>query len=197
MILSDTNEFKLPLLWNDFLSIVTDYIQKDEATAGEFLYKFAQHLCQLSDQKENAKWGGLLGAIGIGKQAPDNLNFRFICRALGGYVMSQLPEAKGNPQRVRTADSSPCAVGQPGGNTEVCKILMKMDFGQNQGKIKECAEKALKQVSFLNMSQPHMLYTTQIGVFQIQDPKNSFHNVNAFLRSLLLVFYTKPYLKEI
>lgn len=43
--------------------------------------------------------------------------------------------------------NAPAKVGQPGGNTECIKVLMTLDFGQSQGKVKECAELALKQVS--------------------------------------------------
>lgn len=55
---------------------------------------------------------------------------------------------KGDPRIVRHVPNAPCKVGQPGGNTQCVKFLMSLDFGQSQGKIKECAEMALKQVTF-------------------------------------------------
>lgn len=73
-------------------------------------------------------------------------SFKFLCRAFAGYVLAQLPEMKGNPQIVRHQANAPCTVGQPGGNTECAKVLLKLDFGQSQGQIKDCAELALKQV---------------------------------------------------
>lgn len=54
---------------------------------------------------------------------------------------------KGNPQIIRKDGNVSCAIGQPGGNLECRKILLKLDFGQSQGKIKDYAELALKQVS--------------------------------------------------
>lgn len=72
--------------------------------------------------------------------------FRFLCRALGGYILAQLPEMKGKPQVVRRRANAPSKVGQPGGNTECAKILLKLDFGQSQGKLKEYAELALNEV---------------------------------------------------
>lgn len=61
--------------------------------------------------------------------------------------MAQLPEMKGQSQVIRMEANAPAKVGQPGGNTDCVKVLMTLDFGQSQGKIKECAELALKQVS--------------------------------------------------
>lgn len=66
-----------------------------------------------------------------------------------GYLLAQLPEMKGEPQVVRKVANAPAKVGQPGGNTECVKVLLTLDFGQSQGKIKECAELALRQVSIL------------------------------------------------
>lgn len=73
--------------------------------------------------------------------------FRFLCRALAGYVLAQLPDTKGVPQIVRYTANASATVGQPGGNTECVKVLLGLDFGQSQGEIKACAELALKQVS--------------------------------------------------
>lgn len=53
---------------------------------------------------------------------------------------------KGNPQTVRKNANASGTVGQPGGNTECPKVLLKLDFGYTQGKIKDCAEIALKEV---------------------------------------------------
>lgn len=64
-----------------------------------------------------------------------------------GYVLAQLPEMKGQNQVIRRFANAPAKVGQPGGNTECVKVLLTLDFGQSQGKVKECAELALKQVS--------------------------------------------------
>ena len=72
--------------------------------------------------------------------------FKFLCRALAGYVLTQLPEMKGSQQVVRKTANAPSIVGQPGGNTECPKVLLKLDFGHTQGKIKQCAELALKEV---------------------------------------------------
>lgn len=72
--------------------------------------------------------------------------FKFLCRALAGFVLAQLPDTKGEPQKVRHAANVPGTVGQPGGNVECVKILLNLDFGQSQGEIKACAELALKQV---------------------------------------------------
>lgn len=55
---------------------------------------------------------------------------------------------KGNPQCVRHVPNAPSIVGHPGGNNECAKILLKLDFGQSQGQIKDCAEMALRQVSY-------------------------------------------------
>lgn len=57
---------------------------------------------------------------------------------------------KGVPQVIRRAANAPAKVGQSGGNTECVKVLLTLDFGQSQGKIKECAELALRQVSMDN-----------------------------------------------
>lgn len=75
------------------------------------------------------------------------ISFRFLCRALSGYVLAQLPDMKGEVQVVRHTAGAPAIVGQPGGNTECVKVLLGLDMGQSQGKIKSCAELALKQVS--------------------------------------------------
>lgn len=83
---------------------------------------------------------------------------------------------KGEPQVVRKVANALSKVGQPGGNKECAKVLMSFDFGQNQGKIKECEELALKQ---------------------IQDGGNSLHNVGTFLGILVKQFYIQPYLRDI
>lgn len=72
--------------------------------------------------------------------------FRFLCKALAGYVLAQLPDMKGEPQTVRHIANAPFTVGQPGGNTECVKVLLGLDFRQAQGEIKTSAELALKQV---------------------------------------------------
>lgn len=63
-------------------------------------------------------------------------------------MLAQLPEIKGVYQVIRRVANAPAKVGQPGGNTDCVKILLTLDFGQSQGKVKECAELALKQVTF-------------------------------------------------
>lgn len=78
----------------------------------------------------------------------NDFRFKFLCKALAGYVLAQLPEMKGNAQTIRKSANAACTVGQPGGNTEAPKILLKLDMGYTQGKIKECAEVALKEVSY-------------------------------------------------
>lgn len=55
---------------------------------------------------------------------------------------------KGNPQTIRQVSNAPSIVGHPGGNVECAKILLKLDFGQSQGQIKDCAEMALRQVYY-------------------------------------------------
>lgn len=77
------------------------------------------------------------------------VSFRFLCRALSGYILAQLPDMKGEVQVVRQTAGAPAIVGQPGGNTECVKVLLGLDMGRSQGKIKSCAELALKQVSKL------------------------------------------------
>lgn len=76
------------------------------------------------------------------------LSFRFLNRALAGYVLAQLPDMRGASQIVRRVEHAPSVVGQSGGNTECVKVLLGLEFGQTQGKIKDCAEMALKHVSF-------------------------------------------------
>lgn len=122
---------------------------------------------QHAGDKGNSGWSrGLLGAIGLGKQSSLSLkyffflfftkifikyrvSFRFLCRALSGYILAQLPDMKGEVQVVRQTAGAPAIVGQPGGNTECVKVLLGLDMGRSQGKIKSCAELALKQVSKL------------------------------------------------
>lgn len=73
-------------------------------------------------------------------------SFRFLNRALAGYVLAQLPDSRGLSQVVRQKENAPAIVGQSGGNTECVKVLLGLEFGQTQGKIKDCAELALRQV---------------------------------------------------
>lgn len=49
---------------------------------------------------------------------------------------------------VRQTANAPGVVGQSGGNSECAKVLLGLEFGQSQGKVKDCAELALKQVWF-------------------------------------------------
>lgn len=75
--------------------------------------------------------------------------FRFLSKALASFVLAQLPDMKGEPQTVRRVENAASTVGNPGGNTECVKLMLHLDFGQNQGEIKTCAEMALKQVNKL------------------------------------------------
>lgn len=161
---SESIECKVPLIWGDVLTLALKFCKTDEACAGAMLYKFSQILSNLSDEKEVSKWGrGILGAIGIVKQSPPSLQyvffllcsrlsvvdifrFKFLCRALAGYILAQLPDMKGNPHVVRQEANAPAIVGHTGGNSECAKVLLKLDFGQSQGQIKDLAELALKQV---------------------------------------------------
>ncbi|XP_056634672.1 ectopic P granules protein 5 homolog [Diorhabda sublineata] len=175
--ISEGTEPKMPLIWCGFLMLVLQHAEIDEPYCGAVLYKFSQILLQFSDEKGPSKWGrGLLNAIGLTKQANISMDFKFLCRAIAGYVLAQLPEMKGEPQVIRKFPNAPSRVGQPGGNSECVKILMTMDFNQSHGKIKECAEVALKQ---------------------IQDSNNSLHNARKFVMLLVKQFYTKPYLIDI
>ncbi|KAJ8949813.1 hypothetical protein NQ318_000511, partial [Aromia moschata] len=144
--INEVVEPKLPLIWSSFILLVLQHCNKDEPFCGASLHKFAQILLQISEDKGGSRWGrGLLTAIGLTKQGSLSLSFRFLCRALAGYTLAQLPEMKGEPQVIRRIADAPAKVGQPGGNTECVKVLLTLDFGQSQGKIKECAELALKQ----------------------------------------------------
>ncbi|XP_060530773.1 ectopic P granules protein 5 homolog [Cylas formicarius] len=174
---NESTEPKIPLVWFTILRLALDHCDKDETGSAILLYKFAQILLHMSEDKSGSRWGrGILSAIGMARQECVSVNFRFLCRALGGYILAQLPEMKGHPQTVRRTGNAPCGAGQPGGNTECSKVLMVLDFGQSQGKIKDCAVLALNQ---------------------IQDPGNSLRNSKAFLWLLLKQFYVKPYLRDI
>ncbi|XP_044253867.1 ectopic P granules protein 5 homolog isoform X2 [Tribolium madens] len=173
----ESAESKVPLLWIGIIRLTLQYCEIDENTTGVILHKFAKILIQISEDKAGSKWGrGLLSAIGISKQDAISINFRFLCRALAGYILAQLPEMKGAPQVVRRHAYAPCRVGQTGGNSECAKILMSLGFGQSQGKIKECEELALKK---------------------IQDAENSMHNAAKFVELLVKQFYIKPYLNDL
>ncbi|RZB40249.1 ectopic P granules protein 5 -like, partial [Asbolus verrucosus] len=135
-ISGENTESKVPLLWFGILRLSLLHCEKDEPTAGIILYKFARILLQLSEDKGSSRWGrGLLNVMGISKQ--DTISIKFLCRALGGYILAQLPEMKGEPQVVRRRAYAPARVGQTGGNIECAKVLMSLGFGQSQGKIKE------------------------------------------------------------
>ncbi|CAG9823224.1 unnamed protein product [Phaedon cochleariae] len=175
--INESTEPKMPLIWCGLLMLVSQHSEKDEQFCAVVLHKFAQILLQTSEDKGGSRWGrGLLTAIGLSKQANLSLNFKFLCRALAGYLLAQLPEMKGEPQVIRRVPNASARVGQAGGNTECVKVLLTLDFGQSQGKIKESAELALKQ---------------------IQDASNSLHNARKFVMLLVKQFYTKPYLKDI
>lgn len=60
---------------------------------------------------------------------------------------------KGGSQVVRQIENAPAVVGQSGGNTQCVKVLLGLEFGQSQGKIKDCAEFALKQVYLYKTSR--------------------------------------------
>ncbi|XP_050307718.1 ectopic P granules protein 5 homolog [Anthonomus grandis grandis] len=170
-------ESKIPLLWSSILNLGLEYSAKDEPTAGALLYRFAKVLLQISEENGSGNWGrGLLNAIGLSKSESASLSFRFICRAMAGYILAQLPEMKVFPQKIRITPNAPSAVGTPGGNVECTKVLLGLDFHQSQGKIKDVAAVALSK---------------------IQDPSNSLHNANSFLWMLIRQFYIKPYLRNI
>uniref|UniRef100_A0A1Y1N595 Ectopic P granules protein 5 homolog n=2 Tax=Photinus pyralis TaxID=7054 RepID=A0A1Y1N595_PHOPY len=170
-------EDKVPLIWSQFLKLTIIHCNIDMRSGSTIVYKFSQLLLQQSAEKGISGWGkGILGAIGIVKSESLSLRFRFLCRALAGYVLAQLPETKGHPQTVRICSNAPAIVGQPGGNTECVKVLLGLAMGQTQGEIKTCAELALKL---------------------IQDPINSLHNSRTFLSLIVTQLYTKPYLKDI
>lgn len=142
--------------------------QSNERDVSVVLQKFSQLLLQLAAEKGVGGWGkGFLGALGIVKQDTISLRyvfdfycslslqmlclprFKFLCRALAGYLLAQLPDTKGQSRIVRNCADAPGTVGQPGGNTECVKVLLGLDFGQTQGEIKGYAESALKMVSLV------------------------------------------------
>lgn len=175
--INESVETKVPLLWFSILSLALDLCDVDETTSSTLLLRFVDILLQTSENKAGTTWGrGLLSAIGLSKQEASTLNFRFVCKALAGYILAQLPDMKGKPQTVRRIENAPGTVGQPGGNTDCPKILLTLDFGQTQGKLKDAAQLAL------NM---------------IQEPTNSLHNINSYLWLLLKQFYVKGYLKDV
>ncbi|ENN72840.1 hypothetical protein YQE_10520, partial [Dendroctonus ponderosae] len=166
-------ESKMPLLWFAVVNLALHHCVKDEGATGGLLRRFCRILLRIAEEASPNNWGrGLLTAIGLSKT--EAISLKFICRAMAGYVLAQLPDIKGSSQKVRLAANAACAIGTPGGNTECPKVLLGLDFGQSQGKIKDCAEVALAK---------------------IQDPCNSMHNANSFLKMLLKQFYIKPYLK--
>nr|CAH7757239.1 unnamed protein product [Callosobruchus chinensis] len=173
---SGTTESKIPLIWLILLDLVIKNAERNERFCAVVLHKFSQILLEISEERAASRWGkGLLSAIGLAKQDDISIQFKFLCRALAGYILAQLPEPKGECRTIRKSANDPCKVGQPGGNTECVKVLMGLDFGHSQGKIKECAEAALKQ---------------------IQDPNNSLHSIRRFLMLFVVQFYTKPFIKD-
>ncbi|XP_066259328.1 ectopic P granules protein 5 homolog [Euwallacea similis] len=170
-------ESKFPLLWLTILSLSIQYCEKDESIMAVQLHKFSQILLQLSEDSGSNRWTrGFLNVIGFSKSEEVTLNFRFICRAMAGYVLAQLPDMKALPRKVRTSANAPSPIGTPGGNPECARILLELDFGQSTGKIKDCAQYALTK---------------------IQDPHNSLHNAREFLMTLLKQFYSSPYIKSV
>nr|CAI5847173.1 unnamed protein product [Callosobruchus analis] len=173
---SGNTESKIPLIWLILLDLVIKNAERNERFCAVVLHKFSQILLEISEERAASRWGkGLLSAIGLVKQDDISIQFKFLCRALAGYILAQLPEPKGECRTIRKSANAPCKVGQPGGNTECVKVLMGLDFGHSQGKIKECAEAALKQ---------------------IQDPNNSLHSIKRFLMLFVVQFYTKPFIKN-
>lgn len=64
----------MPLIWSDVINLSLKLCESDEPFTGAVLYKFAQILLQVAEDKEGSKWGrGLLGAIGIVKQTTISL----------------------------------------------------------------------------------------------------------------------------
>ncbi|KAF5285353.1 hypothetical protein FQA39_LY04452 [Lamprigera yunnana] len=171
-------EDKLPLIWSQFLRVALIHSNIDMKSASLIVYKFSQILLQISAEKGLSSWGkGILGAIGIVKSDTLTLRFRFLCRAVAGYVLAQLPETKGQSQIIRITSNAPAVVGQPGGNLECVKVLLGLGMGQAQGEIKSCAELALRQ---------------------IQDPVNSLHNARTFLSLIVNQLYiSSSYLKDL
>lgn len=72
-----------------------------------------------------------------------------MCRAIAGYILAQLPDTKALPKKIRREANASGAIGTPGGNSECAKILLELDFGQSQGKIKESAQFSLVKVTLL------------------------------------------------
>lgn len=70
-------------------------------------------------------------------------SFRFMCRALAGYVLAQLPNMKSGTEVVRHTENAPSAIGHNGGNSDAANVLLKLDF---EPKIKESAYLVLKEV---------------------------------------------------
>ncbi|CAH1956914.1 unnamed protein product [Acanthoscelides obtectus] len=171
---SGTTESKIPLIWLNLLDLIIKHVDKNEIFCAVVLHKFSQILLEIAEERATSRWGrGLLSAIGLSKQDDTSIDFKFLCKALAGYILAQLPEPKGESRTIRKSANAPCKVGQPGGNTECVKILMGLDFGHSQGKIKECAEAALRQ---------------------IQDPNNSLHSAKRFIKLFVVQFYTRPYI---
>lgn len=168
--INETVEDKVPLLWYKILRLSLKLSSEDESSARYNLNKFSHILIDKSGDKQESGWGwGLLKAVGLNRQSNISLGFRFLCRALAGYILAQLPDKK-ESQFIRKFANAPSRVGESGGNSECSQILLKLDFGQTQGKIKECAQLALNK---------------------IQNSENSLHNVHDFLLLLTSQFYNK------
>ena len=73
----ENSESKVPLLWFGILRLALLHCEKDEATTGIILHRFAKILLQLSEDKGSSRWGkGLLSAIGISKQ--DSIYIKYL-----------------------------------------------------------------------------------------------------------------------
>lgn len=145
-------EPKLPLLWREAikLSLKLCHLGGEDKVANTLRKLVHSHLLPVSESKSGATgggWGrGLLGAIGLMKQGNVSMQFRFLCKALAGYLLAQLPEARRETATVRCFAGASGPVGQPGGNADCAKVLLKLDAGVGTVELKGYVELALRQV---------------------------------------------------
>ncbi|XP_076059738.1 ectopic P-granules autophagy protein 5 isoform X2 [Oratosquilla oratoria] len=140
----------------------------------------AQVLCTWAEDKQTS---GLLGAIGLGKQSPLSPRVRLVCRALGCFLLAQMPA----PRVFRSVGGSPAAVS-----------MYKADDSAEM----QASEEAMTALQRLMSLRTNSLYAPLLPSLEwsiefVLDPAHTIRHAGVLLQALIGDLFHEKLLQHI
>lgn len=181
-------ETKMLLLWDKICELALKLASLNEQVVQNYLIAFCGVLNSLGEDRSRS---GLWAAVGLGKQSPLSVNFRFLCRAMAAFLLLQMPE-KGSLRLELMAPGS-----LPPTNSTASPSFKHISYDSSKPHPSSCAIKALENLRNLTYNKSYAALKSQVdcAVSHCLNPRYCLVESRHFLKELALqVFPSHAYL---